>query len=883
MDAVPDATTYYQVIDNAGGTLSNSDLVGNDPCVDFELFGCGQYIIEAIDTSSTCTNCEVRDTIYPYYCCEIFVTFQNDTVLCDGTLASSTATATGGDGGPYTYLWSDAQTTNPAVQLDTGDYILEVTDFIGCVDSFYTTIVAEEDCEVPCDCLGGFTVSAACDRVDWWRIGTECSEYEQCNVWYNGVNVNGGGLLCNGFFGFTNPGDVWVYELIDDDGICPTVVSDTLVVNCVNGCTPCSGMSLTQSNCVLTSNWSCSQTGWTVTWLFNSVPFTPNISQFQHSAQADGLYQIQFSKPGCPTTIRSQTVTGCPVSTCPCADPIPVLSVNNCVASWNDTYCDYNVSLQRWTGTFWTTVATSPTFTITVDGDYRLQIVKAGCSVIFSNTVSVTGCLPVDCTGCTNPIFSNVGCQLSYDLCTNGWASVLRLNGNIIAPSGGAGSHTAILDGTYTVTYSKAGCTDIVRTLNITGCTPPPDCTGCINPTVSFVNCNVTHTICTNGWIATIYLQGTNTVVDSDNDGSFTASDGVAYDVRWEKAGCTTIQQGFTTTCPTVDCTGCANPTVSVNGCDVTHTVCTNGWVANIYLQSNGSLVDSDNDGFFTGQNGINYIIRWTKPGCGTNLQVFSTSCTIVCTDCPNPTATSDDDCMVSYTDCPGRTVLVNGLAPTSNPFQGAPNTTYNFTWSKAGCPDETASVTTDPPTADIDFGDPVVTFECLGVGTGAVVVSFPDFTADCVCCEDLTLVVWANSIINGTTSTQVYSQAIQPCSGDPVEVNAVGLNCFSPIYPITYQFFYGPTRFEINPNNCGLTVDFGGVSNTLTVTQAMADNCCVNGLSDMIGDPIDAEELQMIRQQEIQKNKNQKWPFMACVLFAILILFGASSIYKPK
>jgi hypothetical protein len=56
----------------------------------------------------------------------------------DGT---ATITATGGTA-PYTYLWSDAQTTNPAVGLVPGTYTAVITDDNGCTFNVIDVVIA---------------------------------------------------------------------------------------------------------------------------------------------------------------------------------------------------------------------------------------------------------------------------------------------------------------------------------------------------------------------------------------------------------------------------------------------------------------------------------------------------------------------------------------------------------------------------------------------------------------------------------------------------------------------------------------------------------------------------------------------------------------------
>ena len=58
----------------------------------------------------------------------------------DGT---ATATPLGGVS-PYTYLWSDGSTTNPATGLTPGDYTVTITDANGCFITSSSVTVGED-------------------------------------------------------------------------------------------------------------------------------------------------------------------------------------------------------------------------------------------------------------------------------------------------------------------------------------------------------------------------------------------------------------------------------------------------------------------------------------------------------------------------------------------------------------------------------------------------------------------------------------------------------------------------------------------------------------------------------------------------------------------
>lgn len=91
----------------------------------------GTYTLRVTDDNSC-----IRDTLVTIYQPDpILLSFQTDSVSCPGKMdGSATVNAIGGSI-PYTYLWSDAQTTQTATGLDMGNYLVTVTDAKSCTTS----------------------------------------------------------------------------------------------------------------------------------------------------------------------------------------------------------------------------------------------------------------------------------------------------------------------------------------------------------------------------------------------------------------------------------------------------------------------------------------------------------------------------------------------------------------------------------------------------------------------------------------------------------------------------------------------------------------------------------------------------------------------------
>ncbi len=91
-------------------------------------------------------------------------TFTNDSVSCfGGADGRARVTASGGNGQPYIYLWSNGQTSDIATNLSAGPVTLTVTDNRGCSQVFNTQILQPEQIAIttpldglaPPKCFGG--------------------------------------------------------------------------------------------------------------------------------------------------------------------------------------------------------------------------------------------------------------------------------------------------------------------------------------------------------------------------------------------------------------------------------------------------------------------------------------------------------------------------------------------------------------------------------------------------------------------------------------------------------------------------------------------------------------------------------------------------------
>ena len=115
--------------EGANGSVSYSWSTG-DTIAQINSLAAGDYFVTVTDSLS----CEVEGGISIEEPTEIVVSFQDS--IGDNSITASTS----GGIPPYSYLWSDGQTTPIATNLEPGTYSLTVTDSNGCENEFMTTL-----------------------------------------------------------------------------------------------------------------------------------------------------------------------------------------------------------------------------------------------------------------------------------------------------------------------------------------------------------------------------------------------------------------------------------------------------------------------------------------------------------------------------------------------------------------------------------------------------------------------------------------------------------------------------------------------------------------------------------------------------------------------
>ncbi|MAM05038.1 MAG: hypothetical protein CMD06_03665, partial [Flavobacteriales bacterium] len=107
--------------------------------------GGASYFITVVDA----LGCTDSDSIFVFEPDLLTITsFSNQSISCYDSLDGEISVIHSGGTAPYTYLWDNGQTTNPAVDLGPGNYNVTVTDTNGCTTSLSTTLIQPDSLEI---------------------------------------------------------------------------------------------------------------------------------------------------------------------------------------------------------------------------------------------------------------------------------------------------------------------------------------------------------------------------------------------------------------------------------------------------------------------------------------------------------------------------------------------------------------------------------------------------------------------------------------------------------------------------------------------------------------------------------------------------------------
>lgn len=625
-------------------------------------------------------------------------------VTCNGGSNGSAVVNPAGSVGPYTYLWSNGQTTQTATGLVAGSYSVTVTSSVGCTVTNSVTITQPSPIT-----LSTSTVSATCGLLNGSATvnpsgGTSPYSY----LWSNGqttqtatglgigtysvtitsvggctatttVNVTTTGTITSSItgidvscFGGSNgsatvtPSGLGPFTYLWSNGQTTQnttgLSSGTYSVTVTSGgCTSTSTITINQpstlTSAITTTNVSCNggnngQSLVTVTGGVGPYSYSWNTTPIQTTSNATGLiagtYIVTVTDANGCTTIASANITQPPtlsVSTLSSTNPSCFGSTNGSITvSASGGSGIYQFSLNGGSNQL------SPTFSGIGASTYTITITDGnGCT---SNT-NITLTQPTSITSTVST--TNVTCNGSCD----GQSSLLVSGG--VAPytylwSNGSTSNpiTGLCAGTYSVVITDVnGCQLSLTSINIT------------QPPILGVSSTATSpTICIG--------QSTNIVSNPTG--------GVGpYTFSWTNGSTTQITNvsPTTTTSYTVqvtDLNGCTssstltvnvNPPLVLNATASPTTICGGSTTT---LTANGS-----------GGDGLPYTYNWVPGGSGQTITVSPTTTTTY-------TVTVSDGCSPNATTTV--TVNVSPVTPvtySTTPLSGCEPLTVTYTNTTPG------------------------------------------------------------------------------------------------------------------------------------------------------------------------------------------------------
>lgn len=187
------AATPIVVYDTNPPTFGNFNFLWSDGSTDSLRTDLCAGINSVIITDAD--NCFTTDTINITTPPQISANITTTETFCFGdNTGTATAVATGGNGGPYSYLWNTMAVTPGITNVPAGNYTLTITDVANCTNSIIGIVIGQPDPIVLITsttnpaCFGGETGQASVDVMG--GVGPYAYNWED----FMGNNVGNGDL-----------------------------------------------------------------------------------------------------------------------------------------------------------------------------------------------------------------------------------------------------------------------------------------------------------------------------------------------------------------------------------------------------------------------------------------------------------------------------------------------------------------------------------------------------------------------------------------------------------------------------------------------------------------------------------------------------------------
>ena len=445
----------------------------------------------------------------------------NQPVLCNGGNNGSLTLAVTGGTFPYSFVWSNGQTTQDLLNLSAGTYTVTITDANGCTTTRNATV------NQPAAAL---------------NANATVTQQVLCNSGNSGIvdlSVSGG----------TAPYTyAWSNGSVSQDISGVTAGTYSVVITDANGCNTNASVTVTEPSAALGGTASSTQQvncfggnngAASVTITGGTLPYTYLWSNGSSSQNISGLtvgtYTVTVTDANGCTTIKNTSITQ------PVAALSATSSVSQNVSCFGGTNGGINVNVSGGTSPYtylWSNSSTAQNLTGVSSGTYSVTITDAnGCTATQSRTITQ----PAAALNSSASASQNVSCfggnNGSVSLSVSGGTAPYTYNWNIGASTQNL---SGLSSGTYTVTVTDANGCSSNSSVTITQPSASLTATANVSQAVSCFGGN-------NGAISLTVNGGTSPYTYNWSNGASTQNlSGLAtgsYSVTVTDAnGCTSIQ-----------------------------------------------------------------------------------------------------------------------------------------------------------------------------------------------------------------------------------------------------------------------------------------------------------------------------------------------------
>ena len=425
----------------------------------------GTYFVTVRDAN----NCSAVTSVTITQPTLLSATTSSTNAYCNQNNGSATANPTGGTL-PYTYIWSNGQSTQTIINSTPGSYTVTVTDANGCTTIANTIIGNTPGGTATIASLTNTSCNGICDGSASVSMGGGTPPFTY--LWSNGANTANVSGLCEAIYTVTvtDAGGCTSTAIADIKSPFPLVLSFNVNdVFCFNQCT--GEISVTPSG---------GTSPYTYTWSTGSSQ--PTINNL-----CSGNYSVTVLDANNCSATGNRSISNIP--------PI-ILSATTTSSNCNQSNGSINLSITNGAAPFtfnWSNGANTEDLVNIPAGVYNVTVTDIkGCSATGSYTVT-----DISAPNATISTFTNVSCN---GIC-NGMATGIASGGVLpytYSWSNGNNSQTAtnLCAGVYVFSVTDAaGC---ISTANVTITQPPvlqinsitstnPNCNGDCNGTASVI------------------------------------------------------------------------------------------------------------------------------------------------------------------------------------------------------------------------------------------------------------------------------------------------------------------------------------------------------------------------------------------------------------